>query len=325
MALPVGLPAARGSGDAAISGVASFLVDSVVESAACLLKKGPRSVGIAPDGATGLAKGVVHAMFISQLKIVLCSGLTLAAIAACVASGVLRHAVAQPQARRPGLVEIGGTSEATEGSRPEPRAGQPAEKKPASRIPADLAKLVPGRIDRSAVVTKDCMVLSYLPTWNHGNVDNLGLGNNDGGVRTLLDWPMATAQEASSPESKYFVALYSRKTVSTTPPGSILAFAVTDDWPEMTAWNDQPSYDPEPGATYKFEPGEGWKIFDITAIVKARARSGQRIRGVLFRFLSEDRRSQKNNSSAYFFVSREAAGEDEGRRPLFLAVSGPRH
>ena len=40
------------------------------------------------------------------------------------------------------------------------------------------------------------MVLAYLPDWNFGNVDNLGIGNNDGGVRTLIDWPAIPADEA---------------------------------------------------------------------------------------------------------------------------------
>ena len=40
--------------------------------------------------------------------------------------------------------------------------------------------------------------------------------------------------------------------------------------------------------TYKFEPGEGWKLFDVTPLVRAQAKAGRKGHGILLRFLSED-------------------------------------
>src|SRR5262249_28733734 len=130
----------------------------------------------------------------------------------------------------------------------------------ASSIDLDLVKLAPGNIIAAVPVAKDSMVLSYIPLWSHGNVDNIGIGNYDGGFRTLIDWDPIAAQLAASPGHRFLIALYARKAVTTTPPGPILAFNITKSWPELTSWKTQPPYDPEPAASYKFEAAEGWKL-----------------------------------------------------------------
>ena len=56
----------------------------------------------------------------------------------------------------------------------------------------DLTKKLPGKIIERVPIIKDCMVLAYLKEWQHGEVDNIGITHNDGGVRTLLAWkPLA--------------------------------------------------------------------------------------------------------------------------------------
>ena len=57
-------------------------------------------------------------------------------------------------------------------------------------------------------------------------MDNIGIGNNDGGVRTLIDWPAIPADEAASPERQFLIALYSRKTISHPPASPIHAFEI---------------------------------------------------------------------------------------------------
>jgi len=182
-----------------------------------------------------------------------------------------------------------------------------------------LAALVQGRIVRSTAITKDCMVLSYLPDWAYGNVDNIGVANNDGGVRTLLSWPDIDS-EGGSADLHYVIAFYSRKTTAGGTAGPILAFELRESWTERTSWQTLPDYDPEPAASFKFSPGDGWKLFDLTAVVQAQAKSGRKNHGVLLRFLSEDRTGKKDNWSGYAFVSREGKGEWAGRTPLFLVV-----
>ena len=125
---------------------------------------------------------------------------------------------------------------------------------PANSLDPELIKLAPGPIVRSTVVSKDCMVLSYIPGWNFGQVDNIGIGNNDGGVRTLIGWPEIPANEASSLERWFLIAVYSRQTISHPPAGPIRAFEILEDWPEITSWTTQPRYSSKPAATYEFRP-----------------------------------------------------------------------
>ncbi len=184
-----------------------------------------------------------------------------------------------------------------------------------------LAKLAPGPIVRAIPMSKDCMVLAYLPDWNFGNVDNIGIGNNDGGVRTLLDWPAIPVDKAASPERRYLIALYSRKTISHPPASAIDVFEISTDWRERTSWKTQPKYDAEPAGTYKFEPGAGWKLFDVTALVRARAKAGREGHGVLLRFLNEDVSDRTQEVfSDYKLVSREGVGEWADHRPMLLVV-----
>ena len=165
------------------------------------------------------------------------------------------------------------------------------------------------------------MVLSYLPDWNFGNVDNLGIGNNDGGVRTLIDWPNVPVDEATSPNRQFLIAVYSRKTISHPPASAIYVFEITEEWPERTSWKTKPKYELEPAAICKFEPGDGWKLLDVTPLVRARAKANRQGHGVVLRFLSEDVSSGPTESfSDYKLVSREGAGEWAARRPMLLVV-----
>ncbi len=187
-------------------------------------------------------------------------------------------------------------------------------------VDVDLVKRVPGPIVRAVPVSKDCMVLSYMPGWNFGKVDNIGIGNLDGGNRTLIDWPEIPAGEATDPERQFLLAIFARQTVSNPPAGPIVACEVLETWNEQTSWKTKPRYDPEPFATYKFEPGEGWKLFDVTPVVRARGKAARQGHGVLLRFLSEDASGARGDLSTYYFVSREGAGEFAGRRPVLLVV-----
>jgi hypothetical protein len=162
------------------------------------------------------------------------------------------------------------------------------------------------------------MILAYLPNQNLGHVDNFGMANNGGGVRALIDWPAIPPDEAGAPDRQFLIAYYSRKTDSHPPTGPIHAFELLEDWPEMNNWSIQPKYDPDPAATFKFEPGEGWKLFDVTSMVRAQAKAGRKSHGILLRFLSEDFKGR--TWSGYELVSREGTGEWENHRPVLLVV-----
>jgi hypothetical protein len=76
--------------------------------------------------------------------------------------------------------------------------------------------------------------------------------------------------------------------------------------------------------TFKFEPGDGWKLFDITSLIQAQAKAGRKGYGIILRFLSEDFSMQEGDWSGYDFVSRE--GVDKGadkwaqRHPALLVI-----
>ena len=114
-------------------------------------------------------------------------------------------------------------------------------------------------------------------------------------------------------------SVYSRKTTSSLRPGSIIACEVLAAWKERTSWKLKPVYDPEPFATYKFEPGGGWKVFDVTPLVRGQARAGRKSHGIMLRFLSEDF-NERGTWSGYDFASREAGGEHADHRPMLLIV-----
>ena len=77
----------------------------------------------------------------------------------------------------------------------------------------------------------------------------------------------------------------------------------------------------EPAITCRFEPGDGWKLIDVTPLIRAQAQAGRKGHGVVLRFLSEDVSSGPIESfSDYKVVSREGDGEWASRRPLLLVV-----
>ena len=270
-----------------------------------------------------IAKGVLKSMFLHQLRTAMLLALGLA-----VSVGEL-GALHQPgregrTGARRGHEPLPSLSPRTASKPSRFRRGRrnPDDhvSKPSPRLDPELARLATGVVAGTAPVTKDCMVLSYIPGWAHGEVDNIGIGNYDGGYRTLIEWQPIDPTLAKSEEHRFLLALYARKTVSAEPPGPILAFSILENWPERTPWTNQPAIELEPAGTFKFAGGEGWKVFDITPIVRTQARLGAKSHGIMLRFLHEDRSGQGPKKSEYYFVSREGAGEFQKKRPVVLIV-----
>ena len=253
-------------------------------------------------------------------------------------SFVSREGTGEWAKRRPVLLVVEGSKSepARRAATPRPRPESPAKEdttRPVVReevtpkhpqsgsVDRALVGRASGPIVRSAPVSKDCMVLAYIPGWNLGSVDNIGIGNNEGGVRTLFDWPRIPPDEASSPDRQFLIALYARQTISHPPAGPIHAYEILEDWSETTSWMTQPRYGSEPAATYDFEPGEGWKLFDITPLVRTHARDGRPRHGLVLRFQTENfSGGPQETFSDYKLVSREGAGEWANRRPVLLVV-----
>ena len=188
---------------------------------------------------------------------------------------------------------------------------------PPAAAPAgdDLTAVVAGRIARAVPLARDCMVLRYLPEWDHGDVDNLGVCDYDGGVRALLAWPDLPAADLSPPGRRFLLALYVRETRARGPAGPIGVHEITEDWPERTSWWLAPEFVEPPAATARFGPGAGWKLFDVTPVVRGRSRGRH---GVLLKFRDEGH--PVRSGCEYDIVSREAAGPWSAKRPLLLLV-----
>jgi hypothetical protein len=196
----------------------------------------------------------------------------------------------------------------TGASRPQPVA---------QAVAPELEAMAPGRIVGVLPVTKDLMVLSYMPDWAHGSLDNIGIGNNEGGVRLLFDWEQP--EQSGVAANRYLLALYARQ--STAPPDAVpgeeplRVVPVTGEWGEGASWNTQPPVAEDAAVESVLAPGEGWKLIDVTTLVRARARPDSEVHGGLLRYTHEDR--PPDSHTGFGFVSREG---EAGRRPIVLVV-----
>jgi RNA polymerase sigma factor (sigma-70 family) len=325
--LSSGLLALGAPADAADARIPEAAVEPLARAARLFGKSSQATGGAVSATAHRIARGVLFTMGLPSFQTVAAAILAVAGIAAGTPALSQRAAEAQAPGPAPRSKTLAEILSAVYAQAQDPGARRSALVRDGERdgaqspaIAADLVKSVPSPILRAFPVSKDCMILSYIADWAHGNVDNIGVANNHGGVRTLIDWPEIKPDLASAPDRKFLLALYSRTTTSHSPAGPIHAFAIIETWPELTSWKTQPAYHLEPAATYQFEPGEGWKLFDVTPIVRDQAGAGRNTHGVLLRFLSEDFSERGVDWSGYQFVSREGTGEWARRRPVLLVV-----
>ncbi len=199
---------------------------------------------------------------------------------------------------------------------PSPAAVRTLPERPAD--PTDLAATVGGRIVRTIPVVKDCMVISYLADWNHGSVDNIAVADNDGGVRTLVAWDASAVRRSdlADPGRRAYLALYSRETTVGAGPSNILVLEPLSSWPEPTSWRTQPRCKAEAASEHVFREGIGWKLFDVTSIL----RDGGGAHGVMLKFEAENRSAERRDRSGYAFVSREGIGEWRNLHPRLVIV-----
>jgi RNA polymerase sigma factor (sigma-70 family) len=353
VSLSTGLLALGTVADAATVAGAARLTDATIQSLAgsALLfgKSGKATGGAVSATARSLASGVLSTMWLQSVKMIAAAlvAITLTAVGTVALTQHMAEAQSQvPASPSTGSAEIAtptptesapkkalgvailelSQAEARASSRPQdPGADRPKSARGKVQRPSltvavdpDLARAAPRAIVRAVPVTKDCMILAYLPDQLLGHVDNFGLANNGGGVRALIDWPDILPDEAEAADRQFAIALYSRKTTSGQPAGPIKAHEILEDWREMARWSQMPRYDRTSAMTYEFEPEEGWKLFDITPLVRAQAKAGHKAHGILFRFLNEDFGGA--DWSGYDLVSHEGAGEWANRHPVLLVL-----
>ena len=69
-------------------------------------------------------------------------------------------------------------------------------------------------------------------------------------------------------------------------------------------------------AKFEFVAAKGWKLFDVTPLIRKWAKAGTRGEGLMLRFAREDI-GVGGKWSGYEFVSREGPA---GRRPMLLVI-----
>ena len=109
-------------------------------------------------------------------------------------------------------------------------------------------------------------------------IPGLPVANNDGGVRTLFGWGAIDPKYAGK---KFILALYSRESQTKKEPSLIETYPILGDWDEQTAWSKQPKVADHPAATYRYDGGKGWRLFDVTSAVAAQMKAAQKSNGVL--------------------------------------------
>ncbi len=344
VSLSAGLAAlGTGADAAAVEAVARLTeatVESLVRSALLFGKSGQATGGAVSATARSLASGVLSTMWLTSIKNIAAAAVALTLAVGGVAVALTHRAAEAQPLQEVALTESGdgiaapesGPSGApiAESGAPDPQDPGPGRSKvnsdedkgrpQSAAVDPALEKAAPGPIVRAVPVSKDCMILAYLPNQNLGHVDNLAMANNHGGVRVLIDWPEIPINEALIPGRLFQIAIYTRKTTWRPPTGSMYVFEVLEDWPEMARWSQMPRYHPDPAMNYPFNSRVGWKLFDITQLVRDQASRKRGSHGVLLRFLSEDFKG--TDWSGYEFVSREGAGEWANRRPVLLVMDG---
>jgi RNA polymerase sigma factor (sigma-70 family) len=304
----------------------AVIVRVTCDAALRFMKQGKAMPEAVSATAQCIAQGVLLTMRLNSLRTVAATLMATGLVAAGASLAALRPAEAQLQvgpSHTEKTVEITAAPSApAQDESTKPASGQRRRKGQKSSesvtVDQELVKRAPGPIVRTVSVSQDCTIIAYLPNQNLGHVERVVIQNGGGGVRALLDWPPVSADEANRTDRQFLLALYSRKTQSNPPTGPVLAFELLEGWREMTWWTTQPKYNPEPAATYSFEPRDGWKLFDVTPLIRAQAKAGRSSHGILLRFLSED--AAGNALSGYDFVSREGTGQEANVRPLLLVV-----
>ena len=193
------------------------------------------------------------------------------------------------------------------------KAEQRRDHSASTHLDPELRTMVKGEIIKEIDVQQDSMVLAYLPTWDHGNVDNIAVANNHGGVRTMLKWKGESAETIG--EHRVIVALYARKVTALGVPSQVVIQPISQAWPELISWKKKPAMD-DAKCSIDFNDKMGWKLFDITELCKNNSQSLEH--GIVIRF--EQETANGREWSGYEFASREAIGEWKGKRPRVLIV-----
>jgi hypothetical protein len=179
-----------------------------------------------------------------------------------------------------------------------------------------------GRLLRTVPVERWGTAVNYSleQAWRGQSNETFFL-DNKGGLQALVKWADIPKEEAESNNRRFILALFSRDTtVGAIPPSQILVHEIVGYW-SMSTGQPMPKWSPDPAGRFDFEPGAGWKLFDVTEVVRAQARENRPNYGVLLRFEREDVRSVENPPRwSGYAIALGASNEASNDRPRLLVV-----
>jgi len=182
----------------------------------------------------------------------------------------------------------------------------------------ELKSLVDGEIVNVYPINKDSLIMAYLPQWCHGRANYTAISNCYGGARVLLNWPDISGEDLENSDYRFVVALYSYETAYQPPVGSMVIHKITEPWSELSSWQTRPEIAKGPVTKTEFTEGQGWKFFDVTALIRKQTKAGGENYGIEIRFIDE----RVPAWSGYKFVSRESKPEKVSLRPKLLVITG---
>ncbi len=138
-------------------------------------------------------------------------------------------------------------------------------------------------------------------------------GGTNGGVRTLIGLPELKAEDVAPEGRRFMLALYSRKTTEGDGASPIEAVELTSGWAESTSWDNAPDAAPSPFASAVLAPGEGWKLFDVTPLIRKWTSAGTNGRGLMLRFAPRGTSARAATGRSYQFRQPRGRGRPDGR------------
>lgn len=132
-----------------------------------------------------------------------------------------------------------------------------------------MLALMFGEKTRQIPVSKDAMVLSYLPDRSFPTHPHLSIQLSDEN-RTLLSFDLPRVQEGSKLDRAELSLDMKNSQVPVVAPFDLAIHAVTQPWDERTiAWKNQPSFTEDPETVVKVDPRSGMLRLDVTNLVLA--------------------------------------------------------
>ena len=139
----------------------------------------------------------------------------------------------------------------------------------------------------------------------------------------VCQWPTISSGEAEDPHHCFVLALYAEAAYGSEANKLQLHEVLEDwDWDQGPARVKGPDLSVEPVAEYNFDPDPGWKLFDVTTVVRAHSERGNESLGVILRFADSSQipEGTSRTRGRYGFYSQFVQRSLAPFRPVLLVL-----